>query len=238
MRLKHKIYYIAIGVISSMKKIRFILCLTLAVILFQTVSLAGVKEYVILDENVDAVLKYLTLGDGTPKKVTDAYAGKEALYINGAGSYGGRANNAAPWSWYCSCFKITENPKADDEFRYITFAWKKNGGTGIQLQLHGNPDTWGHRYHAGANVKNWNPSIQVDKKIPEKWEVHTRDLIEDWKDLNKGGQIITGIAFTAWDGKAGLWDHVVFHQTPEDPLAPQAVDVKAKLAVKWGEVKQ
>ena len=104
---------------------------------------------------------------------------------------------------------------------------------------------------AGGDGQNFNPNmpdweLEIEKKpvgknqfryITFAWEVHTRDLIEDWKDLAKGGQIITGIAFTAWDGKAGLFDHVAFHQTPEDPLAPQAVDAKAKLTVKWAEIK-
>jgi len=250
MRLKHKIYYIAIGVISSMKKIRFILCLTLAVILFQTVSLAGVKEYVILDENVDAVLKYLTLGDGTPKKVTDAYTGKEALYINGAGRYGGRFNNAAPWSWYCRCFKITENPKTDDEFRYITFAWKKNGGRGILLGLGGNPEANNRlnqyglvHYHAGANVFNWNPSIQVNRSVPTKWEKHTRDLFKDWNAFT-----LTGILFQPWPegwSTGGFWDYVVLHQNPEiqTPVESKAeiqtpVESKGKLTTTWAKLKK
>ncbi len=100
-----------------MNKIRFILCLALAVILFQTVSFAAVKtgEFVILDENVDAVVKYITKVNGTPKKVADAYAGKEALYVGGTGGDGQRYNDKAPWT-----FKIAENPKADDEFRFYS----------------------------------------------------------------------------------------------------------------------
>ncbi|MBI1925925.1 hypothetical protein HYR99_16945 [Candidatus Poribacteria bacterium] len=44
---------------------------------------------------------------------------------------------------------LLDNPKADDEFHYIAFAWKKESGTGVQLQPHVVPDTWGHRYSAG-----------------------------------------------------------------------------------------
>jgi len=216
-----------------MNKTTFILCLALAVILFQAVSFAAVKtgEFVILDENVDAVVKYITKGSGTPKKVADAYAGKEALYVGGTGGDGQRYNDKAPWT-----FKIAENPKADDEFRYITFAWKKNGGTGIQLQLHGNPDTWGHRYHAGANVKNWNPSIQVSKSVPTKWEKHTRDLFKDWKAFT-----LTGIAFSAWpdgDDIGGFWDYVVLHQNPEVTEVKTSVESKGKLTTKWAKLKK
>jgi hypothetical protein len=46
-------------------------------------------------------------------------------------------------------FTLLESPKADDEFHYIAFVWKQESGTGAQLQPHGVPDTWGHRYSAG-----------------------------------------------------------------------------------------
>ena len=233
-----------------MNKITFILCLVLAVILFQTVSSAAVKtgEFVILDENVDAVVKYITKGNGTPKKVADAYAGKEALYVGGTGGDGQRYNDVAPWT-----FKIAENPKADDEFRYITFAWKKNGGRGILLGLHGYPEANSRlnhfvareggdynggkvHYHAGAKVFNWpfwSPSIQVSKSVPTKWEKHTRDLFKDWKAFT-----LTGIAFSAWpDGNdiGGFWDHVVLHQNPE---IKTSVESKDKLTTKWAKLKK
>jgi len=225
-----------------MKHMKFSLILALALIVGLATQAADLKgAFVVIDDeaSIKDALQKLTSGSGKRElEKKDVYKedddGKAAIRINVQGGDGQNFNpNMPDWE-----LEIEKKPTGKNQFRYITFAWKKIGGDGVQLQLHANINSWGHRYHAGANVKNWNPSIQVDKKIPEKWEVHTRDLIEDWKDLNKGGQIITGIAFTAWDGKAGLWDHVVFHQTPEDPLAPQAVDVKAKLAVKWGEIKQ
>ena len=180
----------------------------------------------ILDENVDDVIKYITSGNGKPDKSTDdKFKGNEALKIGVDGGDGQNFNpNAPDWK-----FEIVEKPSTSNEFRYITFAWRKDGGEGIQLQLHGNPDTWGHRYHGGANVKNWNPSIQVSKKIPAKWEVHTRDLFKDWKKFQ-----LTGIAFTAWDGKAGYWDHVYLHQG--ESLA--SVDSKGKITAIWADLKR
>ena len=225
-----------------MKHMKFSLILALALIVSLAAQAADLKgAFVVIDDeaSIKDALQKLTSGSGKRElEKKDVYKedddGKAAIRINVAGGDGQNFNpNMPDWE-----LEIEKKPTGKNQFRYITFAWKKIGGDGVQLQLHANINSWGHRYHAGANVKNWNPSIQVNKKMPEKWEVHTRDLIEDWKDLNKGGLLITGIAFTAWDGKAGLWDHVVFHQTPEDPLAPQAVDVKAKLAVKWGEIKQ
>jgi len=116
---------------------------------------ASSAVFTILDENVDEVLGFITSGEGTPSKSNDAYRGSESLFVESTGGDGQNFNSNVPdWS-----FGVTENPVADSEFRYITFAWKKDGGDGLQLQLHGVPDTWGHRYHGGANVKNWNPSI-------------------------------------------------------------------------------
>jgi len=180
----------------------------------------------ILDENVDDVIKYITSGNGKPAKSTnDKFKGNEALKIGVDGGDGQNFNpNAPDWK-----FEIVEKPSTTNEFRYITFAWRKDGGEGIQLQLHGNPDTWGHRYHGGANVKNWNPSIQVSKTIPAKWEVHTRDLFTDWKKFQ-----LTGIAFTAWDGTAGYWDYVMLHQGE----SVASVDSKGKITAIWADLKR
>ena len=213
-----------------MKKTTLIITVLLAFVLVQTLTLAGVdnSKFVILDENVDEVIKAIGSGSGTPEKVDDAYQGKEALYIGGTGGDGQNYNANMPgWN-----FKITETPSADDEFRYITFAWKKKSGTGFQLQLHGDPGTWGHRYHAGANIKDWNPSIQVSEEVPTKWEKQTRDLFTDWEAFT-----LTGIAFTAWpdgDDNGGFWDYVILHKDPE---VQTAVELKNKLTTKWAQLK-
>lgn len=195
--------------------------------------------YVIVhdEESVKALLPNLTEGAGKASlEKSDVYKddndGKAALLVTGEGGDGQKFRTNMP-GW---AFKITKNPnpKAKDEFRYITFAWKKVGGAGIQLQLHA-PDanTWGHRYHAGANEKNWNPSIQLDPEVPKTWKIYTRDLVEDWKEF-----VLDGIAFTAWSLQHGIWDHVVLHQTKEDPLAKGLpVESKGKLAAAWAALK-
>jgi len=193
---------------------------------------------IIVHEEADIkdLITKLTNGDGRASVETkDVYKkdrdGKAALLVTGEGGDGQKFNPNIP-GW---AFKIVKDPKAKDEFRYITFAWKKVGGTGIQLQLSAGGD-WGHRYHAGANEKNWNPSwnpsIQVSPDIPKEWTLVTRDVWEDWKDMT-----LTGIAFTAWSLQHGIWDHVVLHQTKEDPLALLAVEPKGKLASAWAELK-
>ena len=87
----------------------------------------------ILDENVDDVIKYITSGNGKPAKSTnDKFKGNEALKIGVSGGDGQNFNaNAPDWK-----FEIVEKPSTPNEFRYITFAWRKDGGEGIQLQLH------------------------------------------------------------------------------------------------------
>jgi hypothetical protein len=192
------------------------------------------EVFLILDENVDDIIKNLTNGAGTAKKVTgnDAYTklgGKESLMVTIGGGDSQKFNPNMPgWN-----FQIKENPKAKGEFRYISWVWRKQGGNGVQLQLHGIPATWGHRYHAQANVLNWNPSIQIQKEIPKEWTTHTADLFTDWKEF-----ILTGIAFTTWDGEFSLWDKVVLHQTKENPLAKkEAVEPNGKLATTWGKLR-
>jgi hypothetical protein len=184
------------------------------------------EVFTILAENVDEVLGFLTSGEGTAKKATtNPRSGSEALQVDATGGDGQKFNPTVP-DW---AFQIVENPSATDEFRYITFSWRKDGGEGIQLQLHGNPDTWGHRYHAGNNVKNWNPSIQVSTQIPTNWVSQTEDLFADWGEFT-----LTGVAFSSWDGNAGFWDDMFLHQT--EALTP--VEPREKLATTWASLKQ
>ena len=199
--------------------------LSLMLILISCTVFAA-EVFTILEENVDDVIADITSGEGTPTKTADANTGSEALSIGATGGDGQNFNPAMP-DW---AFPIVENPSADDEFRYISFAWKKDSGEGIQLQLHGDPDTWGHRYHAGQNVKGWNPSIQVNTAIPVTWTEETHDLFTDWGEFE-----LTGIAFSAWDGNVGLWDDVFLHQDPE--LLTTAVKPVHKLTTTWAELK-
>lgn len=206
------------------KPLRVTLAL-LGVLIFATYASAA-EKFVILDENVDDIIKSLTGGEGKPSKVAGA-KGSQALQVTGDGGDGQKFNDKMP-NW---AFKIVEKPAAKDEFRYITWMWRKDAGKGVQLQLHGTPDTWGHRYHAGDNVKNWNPSIQIAKAVPTSWTINTQDLFKDWKAFT-----LTGIAFTAWEnGTLSQWDWILLHQEASDPAV--AVEPKEKLTTMWGKVK-
>ena len=161
--------------------------------------------YPILDGNVENVIGFLNQGDGLAEKtMSNVFGAAEALKVTTTDSDNQSFRTSVP-GW--EDFKIVENPKSEDEFRYITFAWKKDGGEGIQLQL-SSTQSWGQRYHAGKNVKNWTPSIQVSSEIPKDWKIHTRDLFRDWGEFR-----LRGIAFSASDGQAGYWDQVILHKT-------------------------
>ena len=97
-------------------------------------------------------------------------------------------------------FLIRETPKAG-EFRYLRFAWKCRGSTGIMLQLHDLTD-WHIRYTAGANKYGWMTQF-VAEKPPDKWTVVTVDLFKDF-----GDRTIRGMALTCFDGEAGYFDHI------------------------------
>lgn len=194
------------------------------------------EVFIVLDDKatIDTIIPALTNGNATALLETnDVYPedgdGKAALRIDSpAGDNQKFSTNILDW-----VFQIVENPTADDEFRYITFAWRQEGGAGTQLQLHGQPDTWGHRYHAGINPKGWQPSIEVTTDAPSEWQVFTRDLFDDWKEF-----VLTGFAFSPGAPEYGLFDHIALHQSEEDPLDTKAVDPKGKVASVWAELKQ
>jgi len=108
-------------------------------------------------------------------------------------------------------FRIVKEPKNAGEFRFVRFAWKKVGGTGIIVQFHSaTARTWDNRYVAGQNTVGW-ISKSVSDKMPTEWTVVTRDLFADFGELT-----ITGIAFSPLDGTHGYFDHVYLGRTIED----------------------
>jgi hypothetical protein len=96
-------------------------------------------------------------------------------------------------------YRITEVPK-EGEYRFLRFAWKSEGLSGIMLQLHDERD-WHIRYLAGANKFGWAAQIVAATPPPE-WTVVTVDLFKDF-----GERDIHGIALTAFDG-VGHFDHI------------------------------
>jgi len=148
----------------------------------------------------------------------DAIAGNVSVFCTPQQSYN---NVIAGWSY------------SIDDYPYLTFAWKKVGGTGIMIQL-AHDTAWAYRYVDGVNSPGWE-SIVIDTDLPEDWTLYTRDLVEDFGD----GWNLTGIALTPWDGEGGYYDHILIHsEEDEGEIAQFDVEPQGKLAAVWAKIKQ
>jgi len=164
----------------------------------------------LLDEGVEALFPLL-INDGGGEAGTivredrDVFAGVEAVRVTPLQKYRSRIPG---WD-----FKIVEKPTRPGEFRYLRFAWKKQGGPGIMIQFHDPVKSWGIRYFAGQNAVGWQPALSVSGQIPEKWQLVTRDLFKD-----HGAFTMTGVAFTAMYGEPAhaLFDHMLLGRTIAD----------------------
>ena len=134
------------------------IALVMALIPFLPLGTSAQDSLIIIHDeaSVKALLPGLTNGNGAAELETnDVYEedddGKAALFVDAVGGDFQKFNPMIP-GWQ---IEIKDNPGAG-EYRYLTWAWKKTGGVGIQLQLSVSGD-WAHRYHAGVNAQNWNP---------------------------------------------------------------------------------
>lgn len=113
--------------------------------------------------------------------------------------------------------KIREKP-SPGEYRYLRFAWKKQGGQAICLQLN-HDGLWGpaadkpgkFRYHAGPAGEVYGGSVGVDANLPAGFVVVTRDLFADFGEFT-----LSGLALTPVDGEYALFDHIYLGTTPDD----------------------
>jgi hypothetical protein len=113
--------------------------------------------------------------------------------------------------------KIREKP-SPGEYRYLRFAWKKQGGQAICLQLN-HDGQWGpaadkpgkFRYHAGPAGEIYGASVGVDANLPAGFVVVTRDLFADFGEFT-----LSGLALSPVDGEYALFDHIYLGTTPDD----------------------
>lgn len=187
----------------------------------------------LLEDNAEELLPKLTNptgcpGEGHVEKV-EAFAGSSCIRIVPMQRY---EPGIPGWE-----YRIREEPKPG-EFRYLRFAWKCRGCTGIMLQMHDLTD-WHIRYTAGANKHGWMTQF-VSEKPPEAWTLVTVDLFKDF-----GERTIRGIALTCFDGEAGYFDHIYLGRSVVDldridatglADAPPRVWTAAELEEKWEEV--
>lgn len=154
----------------------------------------------------------LTEGGGKATLETaDRYAGSGALLVTPDQKFRSKLPGLG--------VKIAETP-GEGEFRFLRFAWKKRGGGNILLQLNGD-GKFGPlkgmagpalRYEAGPADNPYNAAaIKVDAALPAEWTVVTRDLFADF-----GAFRLDGLAFTASDGEAALFDHIYLARTADD----------------------
>lgn len=168
------------------------------------------QPLVIFDEETDFVA---SLTEGAGKAEFDErqkYAGKAGLKVTPD------QKHQKPGAL---AIKIRENP-GPGEYRYLHFAWRKQGGNTICLQLN-HDGTWGpggtgregakFRYHAGPGGECYGGSVVVDDKLPAKFAVVTRDLFADFGEFT-----LSGVAFSAVDGQAAFFDQLYLGRALED----------------------
>ncbi|QDU28504.1 hypothetical protein ETAA8_36050 [Anatilimnocola aggregata] len=163
-------------------------------------------------EDDEKFIALLTEGGGkaVPEN-RDKFSGQVCLRVNGDQ----KSNAKLPMLG----LNVRENP-GPGEIRYIRFAWKKQGGNTICLQLNHN-GAWGpggsgregakFRYHAGPGGECFGGSLAIDDKVPAKFEQVTRDLFADFGEFT-----LTGMGFAAVDGQAALFDHIYLGRSLAD----------------------
>jgi hypothetical protein len=162
-------------------------------------------------EDNESFLTALTEGGGAASLDLDKFSGKSSIKV----APPQRFNQSLPGLQV----KIRENP-GPGEYRYLRFAWKKQGGNTVVLQLN-HDGMWGpggsgrpgakFRYHAGPGGEQFGGSLEVDKTLPAKFTVVTRDLFADFGEFT-----LNGIALTPADGKFAWFDHIYLGQSLDD----------------------
>jgi len=165
-------------------------------------------------------LDELSQGEGQLELDTsEGFAGTASFKLRG----GDRGNNLL----FGSGFKIREQPVLG-EYRYVRFAWRKSKGQPVGLEL-ATEGKWGERntgnerltfrYDAGRGDRIYQGARRVDDKLPEEWQVVTRDLVGDWGEFN-----LTGLSLIAPDGEPAWFDSILLARYQEDfnaiPLVP------------------
>jgi hypothetical protein len=158
----------------------------------------------LLEENAHTLLPLLTNPTGDPGEGhvehVLAFSGKSAVRIVPMQRF---EPQIPGWN-----YRIVEKP-GRDEYRFVRWAWRADGCAGTMVQFHMETG-WSIRYCAGQNDPGWGTKFVADKP-PAGWVVVTRDLFADF-----GKCTITGIAMTAFRGRAAYFDHIYFGRSIED----------------------
>ena len=226
-----------------MRKVWFTLCVVITVLY----ALGASAELLVLfdeDDKAEAgkgdfAALFTSHDAGSKVEVTsdEAFLGKVSVFATPAQSYN---NQMSGWS-----FPIKENPGAG-EYRYIHFAWKAAGGTGVMIQFPDN-GSWGavtvpcvdppaigtRRYIAGKNITGWS-GVCVSDTIPEEWTIVQRDLFADFGEFT-----MTGMALTPFSdgGDGDYYDAIMLAADEGEFPNTAAVDPEGKIATTWATLK-
>jgi len=143
---------------------------------------------------------------------TDKHSGDAAMRLTA-----GQRSFARIKGWR---FRIVEHPAATkpgepEQFRYLRFAWKSAGATGLMYEFADNGN-WPpankplRRYYSGKNSMPWK-ATEISPDVPTDWTVVTVDL---WKDF--GEFTLSGIGPVAMNGD-GLFDRIELLRTLDVP---------------------
>jgi hypothetical protein len=145
----------------------------------------------------------LNQGNGTATLAADdKYSGAASVKVTPGQRFSGALPGLAA--------KIRQNPTAG-EYRYLQFAWKKQGGQRIGMQL-GHDGKFGpeegkpakFRYDASAAPgESFGGALRINGSLPAGFVVVTRDLFADFGEFT-----LTGIALAPLDGDFALFDHI------------------------------
>jgi hypothetical protein len=197
--------------------------ITILVALLMIAPMSYAKIIVIFDENAATEASagkfaegFVNHDAGSTVTISTAqkFTGKSSVFVTPSQSH-----NAAMTNWK---FPVNDTP-------WLSFAWKKDGGTMIMLQL-AFDGTWGYRYHSG--VAQFNPSTELNKAIPTAWTSYTRNLTVDFAK----GWNLTGMALSTGDGVGGYYDYIILSTTEAE--GKTAVESANKLATTWGSMKR
>jgi hypothetical protein len=102
-------------------------------------------------------------------------------------------------------YPVVESP-GYGQYRYIAFAWKKDGGTHHGFFLRA-PEKW-CGWGAGEPMDD---RLNIVKTIPTQWTVVVRDMYKDFGNFQ-----IVGLGLAPVDGVAGYYDAVFIGRTEAD----------------------
>ncbi len=168
----------------------------------------------LLDENVATIIEAIAgTADQADLKVErgDVYTGLESLKQTGQERHIGTLKG---WG-----FKIVEKPTGANEFRFIRFAWKKEGGGSVLLGF-ANDNSWSGKRYAAGEYGLGAQGVKIAEKAPVEWTVVTRDIYKDF-----GAFGLTGILFSSAGAGTSRFDQVILGRSIAD------LDVATDLAL-------